>query len=141
MGNKFWNDSFDLPVDLDDTNWCQIQFTHLRFVLRDDLRDTHGCQILNCLHSLDVPVDPDGTNWSQIPHRLSLEQYSSKVYAWHRNTARREYAIKQFGVILGRMQLFATEGELARGLALVTEGWHPLILYPPQVICSWRADP
>jgi hypothetical protein len=39
------------------------------------------------------------------------------------------------------MQLFATDGDLARGLALMTEGWHPLILYPPQVICSWRADP
>ena len=39
------------------------------------------------------------------------------------------------------MQLFATDGELARGLALVTEGWHPLILYAPEVICSWRADP
>ena len=24
---------------------------------------------------------------------------------------------------------------------LLTEGWHPLILYPPEVICSWRADP
>src|SRR5215831_4746991 len=39
------------------------------------------------------------------------------------------------------MQLFATDGDLARGLALVTEGWHPLIVYAPEVICSWRADP
>ena len=39
------------------------------------------------------------------------------------------------------MQLFATDGELARGLALVTADWHPLILYPPDVICSWRTGP
>jgi hypothetical protein len=39
------------------------------------------------------------------------------------------------------MQLFATDGELARGLGLLTEGWHPLILYPSDVICSWHADP
>src|SRR5262245_26659897 len=29
------------------------------------------------------------------------------------------------------MHLFPTEGDLARGLVLLTEGWHPLILYPP----------
>jgi hypothetical protein len=29
------------------------------------------------------------------------------------------------------MQLFETTGDLARGLALLTEGWHPLILCPP----------
>ena len=39
------------------------------------------------------------------------------------------------------MQLFPTDGDLARGLALVTAGWHPLIVYVPEVICSWRADP
>src|SRR5215472_13566801 len=39
------------------------------------------------------------------------------------------------------MQLFPTDGDLARGLALVTEGWHPLILYPPEVICSGRTAP
>ena len=39
------------------------------------------------------------------------------------------------------MQLFPTDGDLARGLTLVTEGWHPLIVYAPEVICSWRADP
>jgi hypothetical protein len=29
------------------------------------------------------------------------------------------------------MRIFPTEGDLARGLALLTSGWHPLILYPP----------
>jgi hypothetical protein len=32
------------------------------------------------------------------------------------------------------MQLFETTGDLARGLALLTEGWHPLILHPPPLV-------
>jgi hypothetical protein len=34
------------------------------------------------------------------------------------------------------MQLLETDGDLARGLALLTDRWHPLILHPP----TWSVE-
>ena len=39
------------------------------------------------------------------------------------------------------MRLFETDGDLARGLALVTEKWHPLILYPPPWVVEITYQP
>ena len=44
------------------------------------------------------------------------------------------------------MPLFETAGDLARGLALLTGGWHPLVLYPPPSVVEiayppWETDP